>query len=214
VAVPAAALPAELKPSAARGELMRELGFDKRDGPNRPWVKALRDGDPEALADHALLVLRDVYGQGGEPRLVGAMLETEPPRNDELLEDMRTLARARDMPSRHRVYEGVLNANFLVPLEPGVDPDADPEELLHLAEDERFGRSLPVFTDWRHLRWWQPCGWDFIEMHGFEVFPAAAARTVASVRINPDGRIGGELYAHEIDTLVQAIRRHRAKSSN
>lgn len=212
--VPSVSLPDEYKPSPARAEVLRQQGFEKADGASRPWVRTLEEANPAELAATTKSIFEEVFGVAETPTLVGGMVENQPPKNPSLVDAMRELARQRDDKHRHAMYEGMLNATFLVPIDPRGDPDADIDELLYL-EQEGGGRVvLPVFSDWRHLRWWEPRGWDFIPLHGSDLFPAAAAREVASVRINPKGRVGGELYAHEVDTLVTAIRRHRAKRRN
>ena len=51
-------------------------------------------------------------------------------------------------------------------------------------------------------------------MHGSELFENAAAQNVASVRINPGGDVGGELSRHEVDMLVEVVRRFRRENFN
>jgi hypothetical protein len=108
------------------------------------------------------------------------------------------------------MYTELLNATFLVPLDPALDDDAEGSEAFVDFEAHSSGRpTLGAFTDWTSLRFWQPRGHAYWPIHGSALFEMALDRNPISMRINPDGDVGGELYAHEVEMLVRAVHSFR-----
>ncbi|HEY8376790.1 MAG TPA: SseB family protein, partial [Nannocystis sp.] len=146
-----------------------------------------------------------VYGvDAGDPATFDLQLgDPEPTRNPDLVRAMKMLAVRRDMDARHRVYVAVMNATFLVPVNPaGITVD-EPLEV------DRLG-AFPViaaFTEIDSLRLWQPKGWPFALIPGARLVPLAVARRVGSLLINPRGNVGGELYINELEAIEGALRR-------
>ena len=63
------------------------------------------------------------------------------------------------------------------------------------------------------LRLWEPRGHEYWPIHGSELFEMALERNPVSLRINPDGDVGGELYAHEVEMLVRAVQTFRSRQN-
>jgi len=213
-AVASAVLPPELKLSSERGQLLRNLGFGKSSG-RRNWKR--RHG-PELLAtiaEQSVDILTRVYGVEGEPTIELIEDDSEHPENPSLVEAMRKVAKQRDDAARHAMYSEMLNATFLAPMDPEVDDDAEDSEALLAFEIQPSGRpTLGVFSDWASLRLWSPQGHDYAPIHGADLFGLAIERDAASVRINPEGDVGGELHRNEVETLVRAVETFRRRNSN
>nr|WP_255216084.1 SseB family protein [Pseudenhygromyxa sp. WMMC2535] len=128
---------------------------------------------------------------------------------------MREVAKGWDEDKRRAMYTELLNATFLVPLDPEVGDEVDGGDAFLNFETHASGRpTLGAFSDWASLRLWEPRGWPYVPMHGSEVFELAHERQPVSFRINPNGDVGGELYGHEVEMLVQVVRDFRARRSN
>lgn len=206
-------LPPEFKLSSERGKILRELGFAKRSG-RRNWKRRHdRDRDSlERIVDETLDILRRVYGV--DAPVVLALTEDADihPQNPDLIVAMRQVAKGWDEAVRRAMYTELLNATFLVPIDPELDDDAEGGEAFFDFETHESGRpTLGVFTDWASLRLWEPRGHEYWAIHGSEMFAMALEREPVTLRINPNGDVGGELYAHEIEMLVRAVAHFRQK---
>lgn len=212
--IPSAALPPIHKLSSERAMILRELGFRKRGG-RRPWKRSHpREGaELERSVDETLDVLARVYATGEPFDLTLREDEGEHPRNPELLAAMRAVSKGWDEELRRAMYTAMLNATFLVPLARELDDDAEGSEAFHDFETHESGRpTLGAFTDWDSLRMWEPRGHDYWSIHGGELFEMAHERQPISMRINPNGDVGGELYGHEVEMLVRAVAAFRNKN--
>jgi hypothetical protein len=212
--VSSAALPTEYKLSSEQGQLMRDLGFSKRGG-RRNWRRE-HDRDLASLtrsAEQTLDTFRRVYGT--EQSITAELTEDDlaHPENPALLAAMRKVAKDRDEPTRRAMYTELLNATFLVPIDDEQAEQADEAEGSEAFVDfetHSSGRpTLGAFTDWASLRLWQPRGHRYWPIHGGSLFEQVIERNPISMRINPDGDVGGELYAHEVEMLVRAVRSFR-----
>ncbi|KIG18103.1 hypothetical protein DB30_01990 [Enhygromyxa salina] len=219
--VSSTALPPAFKLTTERGMLLRELGFAKPSG-RRNWKRR----HPRAraslvkIADETLDILARVYG--ADQAIVLSICEDprEHPQNPALLAAMRELAGNKGVPGgaalaagggldarRRAMYSNMLNATFLVPINLEPDPDAEGSEAFHVFETHPSGRpTLGVFTDWASLRLWEPRGHEYWPIHGSRMFGMALERRPVTLRINPQGDVGGELYAHEVEMLVRAVK--------
>lgn len=213
-AVSSAMLPPELKLSSERGQLLRSLGFGKSSG-RRNWKRRHGPDDLAQIAEQSVDILTRVYGVEASPTIELIEDDSEHPENPTLIAAMRKVAKQRDEPTRHAMYSEMLNASFLVPMDPEVDDDAEDSEAIMALEVQPSGRPiLGAFTDWGSLRLWSPCGCDYAPIHGSDLFGLAVDRNAASVRINPEGDVGGELHRNEVDMLVNAVATFRRRHSN
>ncbi|HLT38691.1 MAG TPA: SseB family protein, partial [Enhygromyxa sp.] len=210
--IASAGLPAEYKLSCERGQLMRELGFGKRGG-RRNW-KREHGNDRASLAraaDEALDILARIYGVDEPIRAELIEDDTEHPENPALIAAMRRVAKGWDQAIRRAMYTEMLNATFLVPITEG---DAEGSDAFVDLETHTSGRpTLGAFTDWASLRLWEPRGCAYWPIHGSSLFEMAMDRKPVTMRINPDGDIGGELYAHEVEMLVRAVQSFRRRGN-
>lgn len=216
-AVASAALPADFKLSAERGRLMRDMGFKKRGGGRRNWVR-VHGRDEVSLGDQAdaiVDILERVYGAVDSPELEITQDDNDHPENPDLMASMREVAKGWDEAKRRAMYTELVNATFLVPLVPDVADDVDDAEALHTVDlDPRGGPILGAFTDWHSLRLWEPRGWPYLALHGSDLFELVLSRKPTGFRVNPNGDVGGELYLHEVEMLVRAVRSFRRQHSN
>lgn len=215
--VSSAYLPRELKLDRAGGSRLRGLGYAKGNG-QRNWTKHIgtTPAELDRFADEVVEVLTGVYAcRADEVRTQLVHDDSEHPQNPELVEAMTALASDNGSEqARHRMYNALLNATFLVPLAPDVEDDADAgEEFLVL---ERLdGRPVyGVFTDWSSLQLWNPRTCPYVPVHGSELFQLAHDLSLAMLQINPRGNTGGQLYPHEVETLARAMAHWRRTHAN
>lgn len=214
--IASAALPQEYKLSSERGQLMRDLGFGKRGG-RRNW-KREHGSDRASLAraaEEALDIFSRIYAV--DLPLTAELIEddTEHPENPSLIAAMRKVAKGFDEAIRRAMYTELLNATFLVPIDPAQGEDAEGSDAFFDFETHASGRpTLGAFTDWASLRLWEPRGSAYWPIHGSSLFEMAMERNPVTMRINPDGDIGGELYAHEVEMLVRAVHTFRKTHGN
>lgn len=217
-AVASAALPPAHKLSSERGKIMRELGFGKRGGGRRNWTRAHgRDlASLERIAAESVDILARVYAaEAEELELEIVEDDNEHPQNPDLIAAMRVVAKGWDEDKRRAMYTEMLNATFLVPLDEELDDGGDDPEAFISFETHPSGRPiLGAFTDWSSLRLWSPRGAAYVPIHGSELFELVLEREPVSMRINPGGDVGGELYAHEVEMLVRAVHTFRRRNSN
>ena len=214
--IASAALPPTHKLSSERGLLLRELGFGKRGG-RRNWRREHgRDRQTlERVATEAIDVFTRVYGVGDAISAELVEDDVEHPQNPDLLAAMRKVAKGWDEAVRRAMYTELLNATFLVPIDPELGDDAEGSDAFVDFETHASGRpTLGAFTDWTSLRLWQPRGCAYWPIHGSSLFEMAMDRNPVTMRINPDGDVGGELYAHEVEMLVRAVRSFRRSTSS
>lgn len=204
-------LPATYKLSSERGQVLRDLGFAKRSG-RRNW-KREHGSDRAAIAravDETLDILERVYAVEEPITVELTEDDIEHPENPALTAAMRQVAKGWDEAIRRAMYTELLNATFLVPVDPNPDTDAEGSEAFLDLETHESGRpTLGAFTDWASLRLWEPRGFGYWPIHGSMLFEMAMDRNPVTMRINPDGDVGGELYAHEVEMLVRAVHSFR-----
>lgn len=191
----------------ARLRSLGERGYFERNGHNNLY-RDVRLVGPDAtgkLADELLALFAQIFGvEADAPAKFDLQLgDPEPTRNPDLVRAMKALAVRRDMDARQRVYIGVMNATFLMPVNPAGLTADEPLEV------DRLG-SFPViaaFTEIDSLRLWQPKGWPFALVPGTRLVPLAVSRRVGSLLVNPRGNVGGELYINELESIEGALRR-------
>ena len=203
---------------------MRELGFEKVPSV-RNWVRLCKsdEGTLKQLSDEADEILGQVYGVDGlegEAEIEFEEDEGPHPQNGDLIEAMLDVASSHEETTRQRMYRELINATFLVPLDPATcerfeQDGVEMEGGTIYIYDTVGGHPLyAAFTDWESLRRWEPRGWSYIPIHGSEFFEEVLEREAAGVLINPEGPVGGQLYRHEIEMLVEAMRSYRNRQVN
>lgn len=191
-------------PEALQAELI-EAGYRRRSAAD-PWVAERAAADVERIAAEALRWAETAFGAhehldlqlGVAPRLENAALH----------ERMEAASRTRDLPTRNRLYHGLVRARFIVPLtEPAAAPGIGAELALRTAGQLHGEAVAALFTDWETLTRFDPRGLPVAVFAGMDIFPLLASRRFVSVLINPTGQRGGELYRHEIDAIAEGCRR-------
>lgn len=197
-------LPPDRKLRAADVHRLRQAGFASRpDRRNLARTYTLGEGDhhPVKVADDAREILRSVYGvdlAATPPSRSLHFGDRDDTENPALIDAIRALSRARDPRTRNAMYRQMLRATFLLP----VDDAGAPVAFGELQGFPVFG----VFSDPAALRWWDPIRAGVEHVPGRRLFPMLARTGLGSVLINPEGRVGGELYRNEVQMLADAAR--------
>jgi len=123
--------------------------------------------------------------------------------NPRLRKSMRKVSRVRSHEARMELYREMINATFLMIVEN--EGSLKPRQLGTLGRFAVFG----VFTDVDSLRSFDPRGTAVRKLYGFELFPMLMNMDIGSLKINPEGDIGGELYRNEVQTIAEAVLRFR-----
>lgn len=123
-----------------------------------------------------------------------------PPDNSELISSIKELAKSKEFESRRVVYQNIINAWFYLPVQrqaPTVELPA-----VHPWPHEFDGKPVwAVFTDLSALQAFRSQPEPYVVISGIRLVQAAVSEPVGALKINPRSRIGGELYAHELQTL-------------
>ncbi|MCB9526385.1 MAG: SseB family protein [Myxococcales bacterium] len=163
-----------------------------------------------ALAHEILDWVRAAYDHAGAVAVDFVPGEVDPTENPRVIELMTALSRDRDMKTRRRLWMALVNATWLVPLTRAVDAEAvglGGALPLRVLGELAGGEVVGAFTDFGHLLGHDPRPRPYVRVHGKVLFPALAARKVASLLLNPGQGVRGELYRHEIETLAEGVQR-------
>lgn len=207
-------MPAEHKLGGDQANQLRALGFAKPPGVG-DWERRLDRPSADAvqsLAEEVVYIARRLYQADAQMELDLEIDDRTHPENPDLIAAMRKVATPqRQEADRHAMYNAMVNATFLVLLDAGVDAATDPEDALR-AIGQLSGRPVfAVFTDFASLRLFDPLEREYLPLHGSELFELLMEIKAASVQVNPQGNVGGELYAHEIEALAEGVRRFRRR---
>ena len=165
------------------------------------------DVDSEACAADLLSLVDRILASVGDHAATAVQVDVscqrdKPPNNPRLLEAIRAASTSQDTATRQRLYAALVNATLLVPQDPqGIGQPEHEQDPLVLE-----GSQWIAFSDWDALRMWSPHGHPFGLVHGVDFFDHVHTQGQGTVRINPEGVVGGELYASEIAMMVEAVR--------
>ena len=133
------------------------------------------------------------------------------PQNEPLIEAMRLLARHRDDWHRKQVYQEILRADLVVVLQRDLADDAVLTVDDLVVADELGGRpSYLAFTDVGGIERWHPDHDHYRVVQGVPFVLLLARGKPGSLLINRGGKVGGEVYGNEIDTMARAVTGARA----
>lgn len=187
--------------------VLRHHGFRRR------GVQAHFESDTphESRAD-VVKVARGVeallHGVCGRPRdafYSVAIERARKPRNNDLIVAIRALAKDRGFEARRVVYQEIVNGTFLLALQPF--PDGE----LRAPVPDVSGPALggrpcwAAFSDFGALETWRNDPEPFVLCGGYRLVQVAVARRIGALRINPGSKIGGELYANELESIATAL---------
>jgi hypothetical protein len=199
-AAPRSHLPSGLRFGLEEVARLRAAGFANVAG-RKPlaWSATVVTDGPEALAAKLLQWLPEVYGVPGDApvELDARHGPALAPDNAPLADAMRACARDREMATRQALYRQLVRGTFLLPVDGGA-----PRVVGDLAGWPIFA----VFTDHASYADWDPRLPAVDLMPGRALWGRLLAAGVGSVLINPGGRLGGELYRHEVESLALAVR--------
>lgn len=193
-------LPEDMKLGGDAVATLRARGFSSRSD-SRCLARELPLADVQAELPLLLALFQQVYGRPAGERLEPQLhLVDQDVDNSALLDAMRELASTRAEAQRHALYRQALRATFLLPLEGG--------------QPRSFGdlggwQILAVFTDLASLNHFDPRGLPYELVKGSELFPRLMKIRMGSLLINPNARVGGELFRHEVESLASAAQRTR-----
>lgn len=210
-------LPAEFKLSTGRAAKLRAYGFEKGSGINwqRYFTRAeCSQWNVDELVAECDEILTQVYASEGELNVQINHIEDEHPDNDDLVDAMRGVATNRSGEARHRMYNELVNSTLLIPVNPDAKEHDDTGDDFLVVDTLDGHPVFLAFSDWESLRRWNPRGWSYLPLHGSEFFELCLERDLGSVQINPRGEVGGELYRHEVEMLVEGVRTYRKKIMN
>ncbi|MEL6342729.1 MAG: SseB family protein [Myxococcota bacterium] len=189
----------------AQLQIIRAAGFirtargDKR---LRQAFAVQAPGDEAIAADKVTGLMTRVYG--ADPQALhlqlalGDVLDVENPR---LSMAMRKVSKVRTHNARMELYQEMINATFLMVVESA--GGLKPKVIDHMGPWEVFA----VFTDEDSIRLYDPRGVAVRKLYGHELFPLLMGTQLGSLKINPNGNIGGELYRNEVQTIADAVAR-------
>lgn len=151
----------------------------------------------DAIAARAARVLH-LLGLEGALQLHQHQGPSEDTENPALLDAIRGLAKSRAPELRRAMYREMLSARLLLRL--------DDQGAPLVVETLQGWPVYAAFTDLLSLRLKEPRVGNYRVWRGRELFPALMDLKVGSLLINPGGRLGGELYRNEVETLARSTR--------
>jgi hypothetical protein len=148
-----------------------------------------------------------------EGRSYSVSIEKEPvPDPGAMLDSIRALVKVKDEASRRRVYEGLVNGAFYLPLRPVAGESEVGKEPVGLEVDpwpEEFAGNpvWAVCTDTGALDDLRDERHPYLVISGVRLIGAARARRLGALKINPRSKIGGELYGGELLAIARYLER-------
>lgn len=141
------------------------------------------------------------------------------PTNPHLITAMDQVARNDNAQTRRVLYEGLLEAIFLLPVTERLNQVegwqiAQQETPIQLVVTQEKGETVMLaFTDTAALVRWRPAGCAYVGMPAADVFRLAIKNGFASVVVNVAGPTGGRITRREFQFLAEGIVPGRAQSA-
>lgn len=154
------------------------------------------------IAARTLGLMESAYGHTGPLELEISLGDLESTENTPLLDAMRAAAGKRTPEARNALYRAMLRSTLLL----RVDGEGRPLAVGKIQSWDVFA----AFTSLTALRLYAPTVDAYRVMPGRQLFPALLDLKVGSLLVDPGGRLGGELYRNELETLARAARPTRA----
>lgn len=154
------------------------------------------------IAARTLELMQSAYGHAGPLDLEVSLGDLESTENPQLLDAMRAAAGKRTPEARNALYRAMLRATLLL----RVDGAGRPMAVGKIQSWDVFA----AFTSLAALRLYAPTVDGYRVLPGRQLFPSLLDLKVGSLLIDPGGRLGGELYRNELETLARAARPTRA----
>ena len=150
------------------------------------------------IAQRTHELMGGAYKHEGPLKLELTLGDRDPTENPSLLEAIRGAAGKRTPEARNLLYRALLRSTFLLRM----DGAGQPLAVGKLQSWDVFA----AFTSFDALRLYAPTVDAFKTLPGRQLFPSLLDLKVGSLLIDPGGRLGGELYRNELETLARAAR--------
>lgn len=181
--------------------LIRRAGFAQV-----PPFKTLQRVDAAdqcaVIAQRTQELLASAYKHEGALKLEITLGDRDSTKNENLLEAIRGAAGKRTPEARNSLYKAMLRSTFLL----RVDANGHPLAVGKLQSWDVFA----AFSSLDALRIYAPTVDAFRTLPGRQLFPSLLDLKVGSLLIDPGGRLGGELFRNELETLARAARPTRS----
>ncbi len=178
--------------------LIRKAGFAQAP-PSKTLQRVDAADQGVAIAARTRELFASAYKHQGPIQLELSLGDKEATQNPDLLEAIRTAAGKRSPQARNALYRALLRSTLLL----RVDSQGLPQAVGKLQSWDVFA----AFSSLDALRLYSPTVDRFKTMPGRLLFSALLDLRVGSLLIDPGGRLGGELYRNEIETIAGATRR-------
>ncbi|MFT5585342.1 MAG: hypothetical protein ACI9VR_002931 [Cognaticolwellia sp.] len=181
--------------------LIRRSGFGQV--PPFKTLQRVDAADQSAIiADRTRELLAVAYKHEGPLTLELSLGDKELTENPDLLEAIRGAAGKRTPEARNSLYRALLRSTLLLRL----DSKGLPLAVGKLQSWDVFA----AFSSLDALRLYAPTVDSFRAIKGRLLFPSLLDLNVGSLLIDPGGRLGGELFRNEVETLARAARPTRS----
>ena len=135
------------------------------------------------------------------------------PINADLRAMIRDLAKRRDSIDRRQVYHALVQADIWTPVSAtSVAGDVQPADLQPLDREALGGlASFAVFTHQSAAELWQSEEAQGVllrleRMAFIDLLPTLLAAGAGSLYLNPAAKFSGELYRHELETMLSGVK--------
>ncbi len=192
--------------TARRKLMIDELGmrFSRSRGAFTSTLPIATKKQRLAACRHVQRMLVELLELGSGQHYSVALERRLKPDNAHLVDQIRTLVRKRDLESRRVVYQSIVGGRFYLPVSLG-----DSEAELPMPppfEEPLGGRPVwAVFSDEQSLKHTKEVA--SIVISGVRLIQAAHVHELGGIKLNPGAQYGGELYAHELQSLGDYLRR-------
>ena len=122
---------------------------------------------------------------------------------------MVNVAENRSWAARAGLYMTLAQSTLVLALD-APNPSTDLTQASIYTPEQLGGKPVAaIFSTIEQLDTYEPLGLDAVVLNGFELFPYLAGQSLASVLINPGGIPRGELYANELLTIENGLKKLR-----
>ena len=189
-------LPIDQQLHPQQEEALRSLGYKKRrnDHSLGRLAESTNLEETEKISAELVSILRDVFHISEKPTYTLARNATLGVSNSKILEMIQQIAKTKDHNQRLSLYQHLVQSQMLT-LQL---PDST------LIPCDSIG-SLPtfaLFTDEKYALQYDARGQHLVQDYTYHIMKRALSQQAGSIIINPKGDIRGELYKHELQSIV------------
>ncbi len=204
-------LPSEFKLDAIQRRQLIEAGLTQLRASDdfRARVKNYDLDDVNRWASTIASLLKSCFdAQENDGVTVKGSVEELPVLEDvNLVSAMKRLAKVRDWSARKSLYFLLIRSRLFLLLDDPWKPGDSQAAQIRGIDTLGGGQVAAIFTTREALDVFDPRPVGVHTATGRELFPLLANPKLTSVKINPRGTVGGELYRNEILNIVEGIKR-------